>query len=672
MSAPGSRLPAAVQHGAPIAQHGATMKPQAGSSQPDADRVSVRSERVPRSATYGSHSLVRRAPTRAVRLLFTVLALVLLLTPVASRQLTAIRVSEGQDLQAAIEAAKPGDLILLASGARFSGNFVLPKHGDSPAFITIRTDADGLPEPGVRTGPKYSGRLAVLQSPNNVSALRTAPGAHHWRIEHLEFRANAGGYGDIIALGNGGTDQSRLEDVPHHIVLDRVYIHGDPLMGQKRGIALNSASTEIVNSYIADIRAVGQDSQAIAGWNGPGPFSIVNNYVEAAGENVLFGGADPGIQGLIPQGIVVRGNHIARPPEWRDPVVATPSGLAGTPVPSGALEASGSPVASGFSGKGPYSYRIVAERLVASGQQALSLASDPVTVTLGGEDAGVALTWRPVEGATRYRVYRRSPADGEVWWSVKEPTFTDDGTPGRAGAPPKSATVWSVKNLFELKNARDVEVDRNTFEFNWESAQDGYAILIKPVNQDGRALWATIENVRFTNNVVRHVAAAININGTDTYQPSARARGITIRNNLFVDVSRARWGGPGDFLKIGNAPANIVVEDNTVINDGRIINVYGGKGGERSEGFVFRRNVVRHNRYGVKGQSTATGLATLERFFPGGIFEGNVIGGGKRDAYPEKNRIVPDNEYERVFVDAVAGDYRLQRSYAGAGSTLRD
>ena len=41
-------------------------------------------------------------------------------------------------------------------------------------------------------------------------------------------------------------------------------------------IALNSASTEIINSYIADIKAVGADAQAIAGWNGPGPFVIAN------------------------------------------------------------------------------------------------------------------------------------------------------------------------------------------------------------------------------------------------------------------------------------------------------------------------------------------------------------------------------------------------------------
>jgi hypothetical protein len=88
--------------------------------------------------------------------------------------------------------------------------------------------------------------------------------------------------------------------VPHNLVLDRVYAHGDPSLGQKRGISLNSASTTITGSYIFDIKAVGQDSQAICGWNGPGPFMITNNYLEAAGENVLFGGADPSIPNLVP------------------------------------------------------------------------------------------------------------------------------------------------------------------------------------------------------------------------------------------------------------------------------------------------------------------------------------------------------------------------------------
>ena len=83
-------------------------------------------------------------------------------------------------------------------------------------------------------------------------------------------------------------------------------VRGDPAKGQKRGIALNSASTTIRNSYIGDIKAVGQESQAIAGWNGPGPYTIENNFLEAAGVNILFGGADPAIPDLVPSDITIR------------------------------------------------------------------------------------------------------------------------------------------------------------------------------------------------------------------------------------------------------------------------------------------------------------------------------------------------------------------------------
>lgn len=101
--------------------------------------------------------------------------------------------------------------------------------------------------------------------------------------------------------------------VPHNLVVDRVYIHGDVTVGQKRGIGLNSASTSIVNSYIAEIKAEGQDSQAICGWNGPGPYLISNNYLEAAGENVMFGGADPAIVDLVPSDITFTRNHLFKP-----------------------------------------------------------------------------------------------------------------------------------------------------------------------------------------------------------------------------------------------------------------------------------------------------------------------------------------------------------------------
>ena len=227
-------------------------------------------------------------------------------------------VPAGANLQDAIDRARPGDVLVLESGATYVGNFVLPvKSGEQ--YITIRTagDGDGLPRDGQRVLPLHARRLAKLKSPNRQPVLRTAPGAHHWRLQLLELLPTEGGAGDIVTLGDGGPAQNTVSEVPHDLAIDRCYIHGDATVGQKRGIALNSGATTITNSYIADIKAIGQDTQAIAGWNGPGPYTVENNYLEAAGENFILGGSDPPIHGLVTEDVVFRHNHLAKPPAWR-------------------------------------------------------------------------------------------------------------------------------------------------------------------------------------------------------------------------------------------------------------------------------------------------------------------------------------------------------------------
>jgi hypothetical protein len=227
-------------------------------------------------------------------------------------------VRAGDDLQAALNAAEPGDELRLEAGAVFRGNFVLPvKAGDLD--VTLRTDLPdaSVPPSDARVTPETASRFAKLESPSNEAALKTAPGAHNWRLVCLEFRANKGGNGDVIQLGDGSTAQSSIDQVPHDILIDRVYLHGDPSAGQKRGIALNAGAVTVRNSYIADIAAEGADAQAIAGWNGPGPYLIENNELEAAGEVFLLGGADPAIRDLVPTNVVFRFNHVTRPMAWR-------------------------------------------------------------------------------------------------------------------------------------------------------------------------------------------------------------------------------------------------------------------------------------------------------------------------------------------------------------------
>jgi hypothetical protein len=67
-------------------------------------------------------------------------------------------------------------------------------------------------------------------------------------------------------------------------------------------------------------------------------------------------------------------------------------------------------------------------------------------------------------------------------------------------------------------------------EYNWLSAQSGYAVLFTPRNQYGGAPWTVVRDVQFTNNIVRHVASGINILGTDYLNPSLETTNILIQN----------------------------------------------------------------------------------------------------------------------------------------------
>jgi hypothetical protein len=229
-----------------------------------------------------------------------------------------VTVHNSDELQRALDEAKPGETILLQPGATFTGNFVLPaRASDDARVITVRTAGDASTPDGEPITPDAAAPLAKLRSPNGSPALSTKPGARGWRIALIEFQANRGGSGEIIALGDGSAAQRTLDRVPSDLTLDHLYVHGVPGRGQKRGIALNSARTTIRGCYVSDIKAVGQDSQAIGGWNGPGPYVIEHNVLEAAGENVMFGGGDPSIPDLTPTDIQIRDNVLRKPLEWR-------------------------------------------------------------------------------------------------------------------------------------------------------------------------------------------------------------------------------------------------------------------------------------------------------------------------------------------------------------------
>ena len=558
--------------------------------------------------------------------------------------------SAGDNLQDALNAAQPGDTILLEEGAEFVGNFVLPvKAGEG--WITLRSAAPDtvLPASGVRISPSDAPLLARLRSPNSSPVLRTAARAHHWDIRYLELAPNLDGYGDIVQIGDGSSAQVTLDMVPHHFVLNHLYLHGDPAYGQKRGISLNAAHVTISDSYIAECKGVGQDTQAIAGWNGPGPYTIENNYLEASGENVLFGGADPAIAALVADGITIRHNYFSRPLSWRNPLIAMPQDVTATAEAGGSLPA------------GEYAYRVVAKRPLGRGTTGRSTASTEARVTTRGTGA-VGVRWSPVEGASEYCVYGRTAAAEGTCWCVSSPGFVDTGAAGTPEPVPTTpGTVWSVKNLFELKNARNVAIEGNIFENHWKESQSGYAIVFTPRNSGGACTWCVVENVRFEYNLVRNVAAGVNLLGYDlASRPTHQTVNIAFRRNLFWAV-KTTLGGNAWFMLVGDEPRTLIVEHNTFDGNGNaMMYTYGGTATDPREvyGLEMTANAARHSSYGFNGAYFTYGNGILAGFYPDAVFSANYLAGGSASRYPAGT--VVSGVFEDQFVNPSVGDFTLR------------
>jgi hypothetical protein len=229
-----------------------------------------------------------------------------------------ITVPVGGDLQAALNKAKPCDVIALANGATYSGNFILPNKPGACWIVIRPANMTGVPPEGTRMSPAIAAaaNLPKILSTSNMGAFATENGAHHFRLVALEVSvpatiANTG----LLRLGT--SYETTLAQMPHDLVLDRMYIHGTATGSNRRCVSLNGASSAVIDSYISDCHEVGGDAQAIAGWSGPGPFKIVNNYLEASGENINWGGGDPRIRGLIPSDIEIRRNHFFKPTSWK-------------------------------------------------------------------------------------------------------------------------------------------------------------------------------------------------------------------------------------------------------------------------------------------------------------------------------------------------------------------
>ena len=387
-------------------------------------------------------------------------------------------VTTSAQLQAALDS--DAEVISVAVGD-YVGNF---KIRVKPTKTLVR----GLAFNG-RAKPEYAYPKLIAQD-RLRSVLENVGPASNYTFQGLEFTGVAPDR-DTVTVGQ--LTMTSLAEVPANILFDQVYIHGVNSLGH-RGLQFNVTNGVVVNSYFSEFVEIARDSQAIMVANGPGPYIFANNYLEASGENILFGGSDPGIPNLTPSDITIEDNLFFKPLDWK----------------------------------------------------------------------------------------------------LKFP--------------------HSVKNLFEIKHAKNVKIRNNVFENVWADNQSGDAVIFNVRNQSSRCPWCNIENVEFGCNVIRNAGNfAVNVLGMDTNYPSGTMKNLTITNNLMVDVAN------GIFI---NGGLDLTISLNSIYGvKGRFL----GFDGLPTLGFKFLNNTVISGANGITGKNTTLGTPTLDFHAPGYIFTDNTV-----------------------------------------------
>ena len=398
-----------------------------------------------------------------------------------------IRVSAGQNLQAALDAITPGFRVLLEPNAAFLGSYAFRKKAGHYR-VTTENAAD---QRGARI--KSGAGLAKIGGGTGPS-IYTEPGAGDFELDNVEIlpSKDPGRFSTAVALGTGM--EKVVGDLAHGVTLRRVYSIVDWAAGERCRRFVRAECTDFALldfSVIGYNHATPDDAQGFLTTNSPGPFLIENGYLEATGENLLFGGGDPQIKQLLPgeAGTTIRRVHCFKPLAW------------------------------------------------------------------------------------------------------------------------KTALRGYVKNLFELKNAKNVLVDQCVFENCWTDAQSGRGVLLTVRNQDNSAPWSTLQDITIQNSIIKGCTAdALHFLGTDDVKPSVQASNLVLRNVQIEACAR------GALIVRG---VNGLTFDHVTFADIKGYFLSLDQIAFPTSGLVWTNNLARSGSYGIHSPTAGLGKPALDAYAPG-------------------------------------------------------
>lgn len=269
--------------------------------------------------------------------------------------------TNGNNLATAIANAADGDRIRVYPGVRYNLSQVpLPQHsnwvyvyvasklnGTFP-FASSVYHVNGTQTQGQRVTPGHSyaalgssSPLAQFVLPDDGTHTNVVPlvytvlgGGGYWWFEGIEWMLEetitTGPYTrGLVELGTTTASTNwfptAVKDIPNYFNFGHCLFHGNLIstgtpavysQGPRRAVQVNAGHVGIRDSSAYYIQVDGSEAQAFGGWDTPGVFSSINNFVAATSQAILFGGSPPYVPGLVMRNFTTKWNHLWKDIRW--------------------------------------------------------------------------------------------------------------------------------------------------------------------------------------------------------------------------------------------------------------------------------------------------------------------------------------------------------------------
>jgi hypothetical protein len=528
------------------------------------------------------------------------------------------------DIQTALNAVWLGDTITIQAGKVWTVNSTLTIYRKTvgAGYVTIRTSSDDslLPAADARITPVYKALLPELRLTTDSVLLwveQTKNAVEHYQFVGIWFSTQDGldRTNDLVRLWDA-VNHTDPSFTPNDIIFDRCLVLPAVTGSTKAGIRLGVRNGVVKNSYIDQIKSQA-DSATISFPNAPGPVAVTNNFLSAAGENILVGGLVPTIPNLSPLDIDFRHNIFYKDPaELKYETWPATSWVRAGKIINGGNGSAYIASASGTTGASSPAFPA-------------SVCSAPPVCS-----SGCCVT------------------DGTVTW---QKNFL--------GSSPK----WTVKNSFEYKFMGRSVIQWNGIDGSWSDGQSGVGFSFKPESQCSRCWIPHTENLTVANNVIRNTERPFSFSGSGD-----DGGGVTGNWNVHDNLVW-RTQNPANNT-VFHSSNGLTFNHNTVDANQNMF-----WSGSAAPVLVFTNNLAQSGAYGFKANGIGVGMPSLLSLYAALTFTNNVLSGaGTFDSatvaghYPTGNFGTAWSDVR--FADSAHGDYSLSNSspYKGAGTDGMD